>query len=69
MVVIAVAAMQSIFNWISGMSWYLLGNDVRYLGKKVIQSRIFNIGILVTITILNVVFITFILSKLGVWPS
>ena len=69
MVVIAVAAMQSIFNWISGMSWYLLGNDVRYLGKKVIQSRIFNIGILITITILNVVFITFILSKLGVWPA
>lgn len=69
MVVITVAAMQSIFNWLSGMSWYLLGNDFRYLGKKVIQSRIFNIGILVTITILNVVFITFILSKLGVWPA
>lgn len=68
-VVITVAAMQSIFNWLSGMSWYLLGNDVRYLGKKVIQSRIFNIGILITITILNVVFITFILSKIGVWPA
>lgn len=68
-VVITVAAMQSIFNWLSGMSWYLLGNDIRYLGKRVIQSRFFNIGILLTITILNVVFITFIMSKLGVWPQ
>ena len=69
MVVITVAAMQSIFNWLSGMSWYLLGNDIRYLGKKVVQSRIFNIGILLSITILNMVFLTFILSKLGVWPA
>lgn len=69
MVVIAVAAMQSCLNWITGNSWYLLGNDTRYLGKKVIQSRIFNIGILIAITILNVVFITFILSKIGVWPA
>lgn len=69
MVVIAVAAMQSCLNWITGNSWYLLGNDTRYLGVKVIQSRIFNIGILIAITILNVVFITFILSKIGVWPS
>lgn len=69
MVVIAVAAMQSCLNWITGNSWYLLGNDKRYLGKKVVQSRFFNIGILITITILNVVFITFILSKIGVWPA
>lgn len=69
MVVIAVAAMQSCLNWITGNSWYLLGNDKRYLGKKVVQSRFFNVGILITITILNVVFITFILSKMGVWPA
>lgn len=69
MVVIAVAAMQSCLNWITGNSWYLLGNDVRYLGKRVIQSRIFNIGILLSITILNVVFVTFVLSKIGVWPA
>ena len=68
-IVVTVAAMQSLFNWISGNSWYLLGNDPRYLGKKVIQSRIFNIGILGCISILNIVFITFIMSKLGVWPA
>lgn len=69
MIVVTVAAMQSIFNWISGNSWYLLGNDKRYLGKRVIQSRFFNFGILICISILNIVFITFIMSKIGVWPS
>ena len=69
MIVVTVAAMQSVFNWISGNSWYLLGNDPRYLGKKVIQSRFFNIGILGCISILNIVFITFIMSKMGAWPA
>ena len=69
MVVVFIAAMQSLFNWISGNSWYLLGNDPRYLGKKVIQSRFFNAGILACISVLNIVFITFIMSKMGVWPT
>ena len=69
MVVVFIAAMQSLFNWISGNSWYLLGNDPRYLGKKVIQSRFFNAGILACISVLNIVFITFIMSKMGVWPA
>lgn len=69
MIVVTVAAMQSLFNWISGNSWYLLANDPRYLGNKVVQSRFFNAGILVCISILNIVFITFIMSKLGVWPG
>ena len=69
MIVVTFAAMQSIFNWVSGNSWYLLGNDPRFLGKHVIQSRFFNAGILACISILNIVFITFIMSKLGVWPS
>lgn len=69
MVVITVAAMQSLFNWLSGNSWYLLGNDTKYLGKHVIQSRFFNIGILITLSVLNIVFVTFILSKIGVWPA
>lgn len=68
-IVVAVAAMQSIFNWVSGNSWYLLGNDPRYLGKKVIQSRFFNLGILICISILNIVFVTYIMSKMGVWPA
>ncbi|MEG1971870.1 MAG: divalent metal cation transporter, partial [Oscillospiraceae bacterium] len=69
LIVVTVAAMQSVFNWISGNSWYLLANDPRFLGKKVVQSRFFNFGILVCISILNIVFITFIMSKLGAWPA
>lgn len=69
LIVVTVAAMQSLFNWISGNSWYLLGNDPRYLGNKVIKSRFFNTGILFCISILNIVFITFIMSKIGVWPA
>jgi len=68
-VVIFVAAMQSCLNWVSGNSWYLLGNDQRFLGNKIIKSRFFNIGICVTLSILNMVFITFVLSKLGAWPA
>lgn len=68
-VIITVAALQSVFNWLSGMSWYLLGNDIRFLGKRVIQSRFFNVGILLTISVLNIVFVTFVLSKIGVWPQ
>lgn len=68
-VVIIVASMQSCLNWLSGNSWYLLGNDPRYLGKRVIQSRIFNIGICISLSILNIVFVTFILSKIGAWPA
>jgi len=67
--VIIVAALQSIFNWISGVSWYLLGNDKRYLGEKRIKTRIFNFGVLLSVVLLNLVFITFILSRLGVWPN
>ena len=67
--VITVASLQSLFNWLSGMSWYLLGNDKRYLGEKHVKSRIFNFGILLSVTVLNLVFFTFILSKLGVWPE
>ena len=39
------------------------------MGKKVIQSRFFNFGILVGISILNIVFITFVMGKMGVWPE
>ena len=59
MVVVFIAAMQSLFNWISGNSWYLLGNDPRYLGKKVIQSRFFNAGILACISVLNIVSVSY----------
>ena len=69
MIVVTVAAMQSLFNWISGNSWYLLGNDPRYLGKHVVSNRFFNLGILISISILNIVFITFVMSKIGVWPA
>ena len=68
-VVILVAAMQSCLNWLSGNSWYLLGNDPRYLGNRLIRSRVFNIGICITLSILNIVFVTFILGKLGAWPA
>jgi len=67
--VITVASLQSLFNWLSGISWYLLGNDKRYLGEKCVKSRFFNFGILLSVTVLNLVFFTFILSKLGVWPE
>ncbi len=64
--VITVAAMQSLFNWLSGFSWYLLGNDIRALGGHVVKSYLVNLGIIVSIVALNLVFITFVLTELGV---
>ena len=65
--VIFVAGMQSLLNWITASSWYLLGNDRRYLGKHVVDKWWMNFLALCTVVLLNVIFATFVLTQLGVW--
>ena len=65
--VILVAGLQSCFSWVSGSSWFLLANDRKFLGKHVVKNYLYNIGVLVSVVVLNLTFVTFVLTKLGVW--
>ncbi|MFA0889174.1 MAG: divalent metal cation transporter [Synergistales bacterium] len=64
--VIIAAALQSLFNWLSGFSWYLLANDSRAMGKHVVKHYLVNLGIIVSVVALNLAFITFVLTEMGV---
>lgn len=65
--VIFIAGMQSLLNWITASSWYLLGNDKRYLGEHVVDKWWMNILAVGTVVLLNIIFATFVLTEVGVW--
>ena len=65
--VILVAGLQSCFSWVSGSSWFLLANDRKFLGKHVVKNYLFNLGVLISVVVLNLTFVTFVLTELGVW--
>lgn len=65
--VIIVSGAQSLLCWVSGSSWYLLSNDKRYLGDHVTKKYWFNLAVLGTVVLLNMVFVTFVLTEMGVW--
>lgn len=65
--VILVAGLQSCFSWVSGSSWFLLANDRKFLGKHVVKNYLYNIGVLISVVVLNLTFVTFVLTELGVW--
>ena len=54
-------------NWITASSWYLLGNDKRYLGEHVVSKWWQNLLALLTVVLLNVIFATYVLTQVGVW--
>lgn len=65
--VILVAGMQSVLSWISGSSWFLLANDRRFLGQHVVKNYLYNVGVLISVVVLNMTFVIFVLTELGVW--
>lgn len=65
--VVFVSGMQSMLNWITASSWYLLGNDKRYLGEHVVSKWWQNLLALLTVVLLNVIFATYVLTQAGVW--
>lgn len=65
--VILVAGLQSCFSWVSGSSWFLLANDRKFMGKHVVKNYLFNLGVLISVVVLNLTFVTFVLTELGVW--
>ena len=67
--IIAVAAAMSIFNTVVGWSMYLLLNDRKVLGEDRSKSYLWNLGILLQVTLLNGVAITWVFNRLGLWGS
>ena len=65
--VVAIAAFLSLSNNIVGWSFYLLLNDRRVLGEDRCQSYVWNLGIVLLITLLNGVAIIYIFNRLGWW--
>jgi Mn2+/Fe2+ NRAMP family transporter len=65
--IIVIAALLSLTNNIVGWSFYLLFNDRKILGKNRSQSYLWNLGILVQVTLLNAVAIIWVLNRLGMW--
>jgi len=65
--VIAIGAFLSLSNNIVGWSFFLLLNDRRVLGENRCKSYLWNLGILLQITLLNAIAIIYIFNRLGWW--
>lgn len=67
--VVAVAAGMSMANTVVGWSMYLLLNDRKVLGRDRTGSYVWNLGILLQVTLLNAVAITWVFNRFGWWTS
>ena len=65
--VIAIAAFLSLANNVVGWSMYLLLNDRTVLGADRCKSYIWNLGILLQVTLLNGIAIVYVFNQLGLW--
>lgn len=65
--IIVIGAFLSLTNNIVGWSMYLLLNDRRVLGKDRSKSYLWNLGILLQITLLNGVGLVYIFNRLDLW--
>lgn len=65
--VVAIGAFLSLSNNIVGWSFYLLLNDRRALGDDRSRSYLWNLGIVLQITLLNAVAIIYVFNRLGWW--
>lgn len=65
--VIIIGAFLSLTNNVVGWSVYLLLNDKRVLGEQRCKSWFWNFGVLLQITLLNMVAILYVLNRLGMW--
>ncbi len=65
--VIAIAAFLSLATNVVGWSFYLLLNDRRLLGEDRSRSYLWNLGIMLQLTLLNSVAIVYVFNRLGWW--
>ena len=67
--IIIIAAALSLTTNIVASALFLLLNDREALGKHRIQSRAWNLGILLQIVLLNSMAIMWILNRMGLWGA
>ncbi|MBI2834939.1 MAG: divalent metal cation transporter [Acidobacteria bacterium] len=67
--IILIGAFLSVTKNFAGWSFYLLLNDRRALGEMRCKSYVWNLGVVLEITLLNCLCITYILSRAGLWPE
>ncbi len=67
--IIIIAAALSLTNNIVGWSFYMMLNDRAVLGEARSKSRLWNLGIMVQVTLLNCVAITYVFNRLGWWQA
>ncbi|MCP4725327.1 MAG: hypothetical protein GY863_09840, partial [bacterium] len=65
--IIIISAFLVLTNNIVGWSMFLLFNDKRVLGRNRSKSYLWNLGILLQITLLNCVAIIYIFNRMGWW--
>jgi len=65
--VITIAAFLSLTNIVVGWSFYLLINDKSVMKENRSKSYLWNLGMLLQITLLNAIAITYVLNQLGLW--
>ena len=67
--IIIIAAALSLTNNIVGWSLYMMLNDKKLLGESRSKSRLWNVGVMVQVTLLNCVAITYVFNRLGWWQA
>jgi manganese transport protein len=67
--IVILAAFLSLTNNVVGWSFYLLLNDRTVMGEDRSKSWLWNAGILVQVTLLNCVAISYVFNRLGLWGS
>ena len=67
LIIIVIAAFLSLTNNIVGWSFFLLLNDPKVMAKNRSRSYLWNVGILLQITLLNCVAIMWVYNRLGYW--
>ena len=65
--VIVIGAFLSLSNNIVGWSMYLLLNDRRVLGEDRCTSYLWNLGVMLEITLLNSLAIVYVYNRIGWW--
>jgi manganese transport protein len=65
--IIGIGAFLSLSNNIVGWSIYMLFNDKRVLGENRNSSYIWNLGILLQVTLINCIAIIYVFNRLGWW--